>query len=85
MLFFERNNFTLIRRGFQSYKEEKVWGEFLIMGLNSVEFIANTFISLYFDDFLLIDYLDILESIEYKDIVERFNNHFTKRYFCLSP
>ncbi len=63
--------------------KKKAMGEFL-MGLNSVEFIANTFIALYFEDVLLVDYLDILESIEYKDIVERFNNHFTKENVVLS-
>ena len=54
------------------------------MGLNSIEFIGNNFIDLYFSDFLLIDYLTILESIEYKDIIERFNKHFTEENVVLS-
>ncbi|OZV12434.1 peptidase M16 [Tissierella sp. P1] len=83
MLFFEKEiTSILLEEDFNRIKKKSM-GEFL-MGLNSVEFIANTFISLYFDDFLLIDYLDILESIEYKDIVERFNNHFTKDNSVLS-
>jgi len=63
--------------------KKKSMGEFL-MGLNSVEFIANTFISSYFDGLLLIDYLDILESITYDDIIKRFNSHFVKDNIVLS-
>ena len=63
--------------------QRKSIGEFL-MGLNSVEFIANNFIDFYFDDFLLLDYVDLIESIEYKDLVERFNKHFTKDNVVLS-
>ena len=54
------------------------------MGLNSVEFIANNFVDLYFDDFLLIDYLEVLESIKYEDIIDRFKNHFNKDNVVLS-
>ncbi|MCQ4923840.1 insulinase family protein [Tissierella carlieri] len=83
MLLFEKEiTSILLEEDFNRIKKKSM-GEFL-MGLNSVEFIANTFISLYFDDFLLIDYLDILESIKYKDVVERFNNHFTKDNSVLS-
>lgn len=81
-LFEKEASLVLSEEDFNRIKK-KAMGEFL-MGLNSVEFIANTFISLYFEDVLLVDYLDILESIEYKDIVERFNNHFTKENVVLS-
>lgn len=81
--FFEKEaNSILLEEDFNRIKK-KTMGEFL-MGLNSVEFIANSFISLYFDNFLLIDYLELLESIEYKDVIERFNNHFTKDNVVLS-
>lgn len=81
--FFEKEaNSILLEEDFNRIKK-KTMGEFL-MGLNSVEFIANSFISLYFDDFLLIDYLELLETIEYKDVIERFNNHFTKDNVVLS-
>ncbi|NLK44768.1 MAG: insulinase family protein [Tissierellia bacterium] len=63
--------------------KNKAIGEFL-MGLNSIEFIGNNFIDLYFSDFLLIDYLTLLESIEYKDILERYNRHFTEENVVLS-
>lgn len=63
--------------------KRKSIGEFL-MGLNSVEYIANNFIDFYFDDFLVIDYLDLLESIKYEDIILRFNEHLTKDNVVLS-
>lgn len=63
--------------------KRKAIGEFL-MGLNSIEFIANNFIDLYFSGFLVIDYLDLLESIEYEDIVNRFNSHLTNGNLVLS-
>jgi predicted Zn-dependent peptidase len=63
--------------------KSKTIGSFL-MGLNSVEFIANNFIDLYFDNFLLTDYLSVLESIDYRDIINRFNEHFTEENVVLS-
>lgn len=58
-------------------------GSFL-MGLNSIEFIANNFTNMYFDDFLLINYLDLMEDINYEDIVERFKNHLKEEFLSLS-
>ena len=58
-------------------------GDFL-MGCNSVEFLANNFVDLYFDGFLLIDYLDLLESIKYEDLIERFKEHFKEDNVVLS-
>lgn len=58
-------------------------GDFL-MGCNSVEFLANNFVDLYFDGFLLIDYLDLLESIKYEDLIERFKEHFNDENVALS-
>jgi predicted Zn-dependent peptidase len=72
----------LLEEDFNRIKSKGI-GE-VLMGFNSIEFIANNFIDLYFDDFLLIDYLDLLESIEYKDIIERFKSHFTKDNVVLS-
>jgi len=72
----------LLEEDFNRIKSKSM-GEFL-MGLNSVEFIANNFVDLYFDGFLLIDYLDLLETIEYKEILERFKEHFTKENTVLS-
>lgn len=58
-------------------------GDFL-MGCNSVEFLANNFVDLYFDGFLLIDYLDLLESIKYEDLIQRFKEHFKEDNVVLS-
>ncbi len=55
-----------------------------IMGLNSIEFIANNFVDLYFDDFNLLDYLDLIETISFEDLVLRFKSHFTNDNFVLS-
>ncbi|WP_353094085.1 pitrilysin family protein [Tissierella praeacuta] len=81
-LFEKQGESILLEEDFNRIKK-KAMGEFL-MGLNSVEFIANTFISFYFDGLLLINYLDILQSITYDNIIERFNSHFTKDNVVLS-
>lgn len=72
----------LLEEDFNRIKKKSI-GEFL-MGLNSVEFIANNFIDFYFDDFLLTDYLDLLETIEYEEIINRFEAHLTKENAVLS-
>lgn len=58
-------------------------GSFL-MGLNSIEFIANSFTDLYFEDFLLIDHLDLMDKIKYEDILIRFKEHFKEENLALS-
>lgn len=55
-----------------------------IMGLNSIEFIANNFVDLYFDDFNLLDYLSLIETIEFQDLIHRFETHLTKDNLVLS-
>lgn len=64
----------LLEENFLRLKKKNL-GQF-IMGFNSEEFIVNNFIDLYFDDFNLLDYLDVLESIQFSDLIERFKNHF---------
>lgn len=63
--------------------KRKNLGEFL-MSLNSIEFIANNFTDFYFDDFLILDYLELLESTEFHNITDRFNNHLIEDYLVLS-
>ena len=63
--------------------KKKNLGSFL-MGFNSVEFIATNFIDLYFDDFNLLDYLTVLEKIDFNDLLSRFSEHFTKDNVVLS-
>lgn len=63
--------------------KNKNLGNFL-MSLNSIEFIANNFVDLYFDDFVILDYLDVMEEIQYDDILKRFKKHFTSENVVLS-
>lgn len=72
----------LVEEDFHRIKKKNI-GEFL-MGLDSVEFIANSFSSLCFEDVMLMDYLDILESIEFKDVVDRFKSHLIRETTVLS-
>ncbi|MGM0396384.1 MAG: EF-P 5-aminopentanol modification-associated protein YfmH [Bacillota bacterium] len=59
---------------FLRIKRKEIGG--FLTGLNSVEFIANNLTDLYFQDFLLIDYLDVLNEVTFDDIRERFQTHF---------
>lgn len=63
--------------------KRKSLGSFL-MSLNSVEYIANNFVDLYFDNFMILDYLDVMEEIGYQDILKRFDDHFTEDNMVLS-
>ena len=55
-----------------------------ILGMNSIEFIANNFTDLYFSDFMITDYLELLKEISYEDMVDRFNSHFKEENLSLS-
>ena len=63
--------------------KKKEMGRFL-MGLNSVEFIANNLTDLYFQGFYLMDYLDLLSETTFDDLLERFERHFSKGESVLS-
>ena len=54
---------------FQRIKNKNVGG--FLMGLNSLKFISNYFIDNYFDGFLFIDLLDILDNIGIEDVEAR--------------
>ena len=71
----KEEDFTRIKR--------KNLGSFL-MGLNSIEFIANNFVDLYFDDFNLLDYLNLIETIGFDELKERFTDHLTTENLVLS-
>ncbi|TJX68710.1 insulinase family protein [Soehngenia saccharolytica] len=72
----------LTEDGFERIKKKQI-GQFLI-GLNSVEYIAHAFTDLYFQDFLLIDYIDLYDEINFKMIKDRFDEHFNIDRLCLS-
>ena len=55
-----------------------------LMAFNSVEFIANNFTDLYFDKFNILDYLDVLESIKFDDLLKRFKKHFNSENMVVS-
>jgi hypothetical protein len=82
MELFKNPDKYLTEDGFERIKKKQI-GQFLI-GLNSIEYIAYAFTELCFQDFLLIDYLDLYEEINFKMIKERFNEHFNPDRICLS-
>lgn len=63
--------------------KKKNLGSFL-MGFNSEEFIVNNFIDMYFDDFNLLDYLDVAEKVQFTDLLDRFKSHFVPDNMVLS-
>lgn len=63
--------------------KKKTIGDF-VTGFDSIEFIANTFTELYFDDFNLLNFLDVLEEIKYEDVLNRFREHFRTDRLVLS-
>lgn len=63
--------------------KRKELGNF-IMGMNSIEFIANNFTDLFFSGFMITDYLELLKEIKYVDIIRRFNSHFKEENLSLS-
>lgn len=67
---------------FERIKKRKI-GMFLKY-FDSMEFIANNFISYHFRGINLIDYLEILKNVEFKDIDKRFKNHFSEEYSVIS-
>ncbi len=72
----------ITEEAFERIKKKEI-GHFL-MGLNSIEFIANNLTELYFQDFLLIDYLDVLNEIKFEDIKKRFKEHFKEDMSVIS-
>lgn len=72
----------LRKEDFERIKRKSL-GEFLI-SFNSISAIASNFTDLYFDDFLIIDYFDLLEEVEYSDLINRFKEHFLEENTALS-
>ena len=67
---------------FERIKKNEL-GNFII-GMNSIEFIANNFTDFYFSDFMIIDYLELLKEIKFEDIINRFKAHFNEKNLALS-
>jgi len=67
-------NKGLNKEDFERVKKKSIGQH--ISSYNSVEFIANTFISYYFKGINLFDYITELQSLDYESVSKRFNEHF---------
>ena len=63
----------LRKEDFYRMKNDEI-GNF-IMSFDSIEFIGNTGVEMYFSKFPLFDYLELLEEITLEDIKNRFEEH----------
>ncbi|WP_425446976.1 EF-P 5-aminopentanol modification-associated protein YfmH [Dethiothermospora halolimnae] len=57
---------------------------YYIMDFNSIESVASSFISKYYNGASILDYLSIIEDITLNDIMERLNEHLTADNYTLS-
>lgn len=64
-------------------KQKKMAGEFL-KSFNSLEFIANNYLSSYFQEISMFDYLKILKSITKEEAEERLQQLFTAENYAIS-
>lgn len=55
-----------------------------LMDFNSVEFIATNFVTYFFNNSSILSYLELLENLDFKDVEDRFLNHFTEENYTLS-
>lgn len=72
----------LSKEEFERVKKKKI-GSFLKY-FDSVNFIANNFISYRFKDINLLDYLDVLKEVTFDEVVERLNSHLKEEYCVIS-
>jgi len=63
--------------------KQSMMGKF-IKRFNSVERISHAFISVYFKDVLIFDYIDIFDKISYDYINNIFNEHFREENLVMS-
>ncbi|WDV44192.1 pitrilysin family protein [Clostridiaceae bacterium M8S5] len=68
-------NFDRVKKKFIGYH---------ITDLNSVSFIANNFISYYFNDFLLFNYIAIVENMKSEDLINRLRQYLNDKNHTLS-
>ena len=72
----------LSKEEFERVKKKKI-GSFLKY-FDSVNFIANNFISYKFKEINLLDYLDVLKEVTFDEVVERLNSHLKEEYCVIS-
>ena len=72
----------LSEEDFNRVKKKKI-GQF-IKYFDSVNFIANNFISYKFKDINILDYLEVIKEIEFTEVTERLNSHLKEEYCAIS-
>lgn len=72
----------LSKEDFQRIRNKNIGG--FLMGLNSLDFICNYFVDNYFENFLFMDVLDILEDIDNEDIDKRLIEDINEEDMVLS-
>lgn len=72
----------LSEEGFERAKKKKI-GEFLKY-MDSIEFIANNFISYAFKDVNILDYLEVLKEVKFEDVQQRLRSHFKEENCVIS-
>ena len=77
---YKKEGFT--KEEFERTKKKKI-GNFLKY-FDSVNFIANNFISYKFKDINLLDYLDVVKNISFEEVKERLENHYKEEYCVIS-
>lgn len=66
-----------------SRQKRKAMGSFLD-AFNSLQFVANNFVSAYFRGNLLFSYLDVLQDIRLEDVQKRLEQHLTEEKMAIS-
>ncbi|HHY79838.1 MAG TPA: insulinase family protein [Thermoanaerobacter sp.] len=77
------NNLQFLKEEDFERIKKKYIGKFL-RTFNSVDSIAYSFINFYMKEINLLDYLDLLYSISFEDVRERFQNHLREENSVLS-
>lgn len=72
----------LNKEEFVRVKKKKI-GNFLKY-FDSVNFIANNFISYNFKEINLLDYLDVVKDVTFEEVEERLNSHLKEEYCIIS-
>lgn len=72
----------LSKAEFERTKKKKI-GSF-IKCFDSINFIANSFISYIFKDINILDYLDVIKDITFDEVEERLKEHFKEEYCVIS-
>ncbi len=78
----EQKHVGLSKDSFNRIKKKTIGQH--VMEFNSIEFIANSFVAHYFNNSCILNYLDIMESINFEDLEDRFNQHLTLDNYTLS-